>query len=60
MTDLEHPNDEMYFEYLESLRDSGKTNMWGAVPFLAMEFEISEEEAGEILVRWIKSFERGA
>jgi len=59
MTDLDHPNNEMYFEYLESLRDSGKVNMWGAGPLLAQEFEIDEKLANEILVKWIKSFGEG-
>jgi hypothetical protein len=43
-------------KYLEELRDSGVTNMWGASPYLAQRFDISEKEAGEILVEWIKSF----
>ena len=43
-------------EYLEQLRDSGVTNMWGASPYLAKRFKIDEKEAGEILIEWIKSF----
>lgn len=44
--------------YLEELRDSGVTNMWGAAPYLAARFGIEEKEAGEILVEWIKSFRK--
>jgi hypothetical protein len=43
-------------EYLIELRDSGVTNMWGASPYLAQRFDISEDEAGRILAEWIKSF----
>jgi hypothetical protein len=49
--------DKAAFAYLVRLRDSGVTNMWGASPYLAADFGISEKEAGEILVRWIKSFD---
>lgn len=46
---------EEYFLFLEDLRDSGDTNMWGAAPYLQDKFpELSLEEAGDILVAWIK------
>ena len=43
---------EMY-DYLEELRQSGVTNMFGAVPYLTKEFPISEREAREILSDWM-------
>jgi len=46
-----------YFDYLVELRDSGVTNMWGAGPYLEDQFDLTKEEAKEVLVRWIKSFE---
>lgn len=46
---------EKYFSYLEELRKSGATNMWGATSYLQEEFpELSAKEAGNILVTWIK------
>ena len=51
---------EEHNQYLLELRDSGVTNMWGAAPYLAARFDISEDEAGDILVEWIKSFRKGA
>ena len=47
-----------YFDYLVELRDSGETNMWGAVPYLEMQFGISRSEARKILVAWIDSFSK--
>jgi hypothetical protein len=47
-----------YFEYLVRLRDSGETNMWGAAPYLQAEFGVSRQEAKDILVAWIESFNK--
>lgn len=51
---------EKYFRYLERLRDSGKVNMFGAVPYLQKEFPelgFDGNRAQEILVAWMDSFE---
>lgn len=50
------PADQVYFDYLADLRDSGAVNMWGASPYLAKKFRIGAKEAGEIFVRWVDSF----
>lgn len=42
-----------YFEYLDNLRDSGKTNMFGAAPYLVEDFGITMWEARKILVAWM-------
>ena len=47
-----------YFEYLVALRDSGVTNMWGAAPYLQEYFVLGPKEARDILVQWIKSFDK--
>lgn len=50
---------EKYFEYLEQLRQSGETNMFGAVPYLQREFpELSRDpkRAGKILKDWMSTF----
>ena len=48
---------EEYFDYLVELRDSGVTNMWGAGPYLEDEFNLTKQEAKDVLLAWIKSFE---
>jgi len=47
-----------YHSYLNALRDSGVTNMFGAGPYLERDFGISRREAMDILLEWMKSFER--
>jgi len=45
-----------YFDYLDALRDSGKTNMFGACPYLQREFEMTRKEASTVLQAWMKQF----
>jgi hypothetical protein len=49
---------EEAFEFLEELRESGVTNMYGAAPYLAAEFFISNSEAREILGKWMESYRK--
>lgn len=42
--------------YLEKLRRSGITNMFGATPYLENEFRISEAKARKILLDWMKNY----
>ncbi|MCK5616529.1 hypothetical protein KAR91_82465 [Candidatus Pacearchaeota archaeon] len=49
-------NDE-HKKYLNDLRDSGATNMFGAAPFLANAFGLEISDAREILSEWMKSFQ---
>lgn len=47
-----------YYDFLEDLRKSGITNMWGATPYLEEAYdELSEKEAGHILCEWIDNYE---
>jgi hypothetical protein len=48
------------FRYLDSLRKSGRINMFGAAPYLAEAFCLSKNEAREVLRQWMESFNRGA
>ena len=41
-------------EYLDRLRESGVTNMFGASPYIVKEFDISRKEASELLIKWMK------
>ncbi len=45
-----------HLEYLDDLRESGITNMWGAAPFVQATFELSRKEAGQIHSYWMKTF----
>lgn len=50
-----------YWIYLEELRRSGETNMFGAVPYLTAEFEdegMTRAEAKKILIDWMEHYNR--
>jgi hypothetical protein len=43
--------------YLDGLRESGATNMFGARPYILEEFEdLDEDQASELLSYWMKTF----
>lgn len=48
--------DNKYWIYLEELRKSGATNMYGAVPYLQEAFDLEYEEAKRILVDWMQNY----
>ena len=48
--------DSKYWIYLENLRRSGETNMYGATPYLEAEFVLSKNEARLILADWMKNY----
>jgi hypothetical protein len=46
-----------HLDYLDDLRESGATNMFGARPYLMEDFpELTKAEAGEILSYWMRTF----
>lgn len=46
-----------YFQFLDELRESGKTNMFGAAPYLQARFpELDDDRAYEILAEWMRRF----
>ena len=47
------------YTYLDELRDSGKTNMFGAGPYVESHFGISKNEAKEFVSGWMCSVEDG-
>lgn len=47
-----------YWLFLEELRLSGITNMFGATPFLEARFKLSKEEARKILADWMKNYNK--
>jgi len=49
-------DDEEYFSYLDELRTSGVTNMFGAGAYLEREFGIDSREAKRVLLKWMETF----
>ena len=48
---------EEHLLYLDKLRQSGVTNMFGAVPYILLEFpDLSEQQAKQVLLYWMKTF----
>ena len=48
---------EEMFEFLDDLRDSGITNMFGAGPYLREEFpHLDRDTARDVVVLWMKTF----
>ena len=43
------------FYFLENLRDSGVTNMFGATPYIQEEFSLDKKTAKDLLITWIKT-----
>jgi hypothetical protein len=56
---LDRPEEvqQEHLTYLDSVRESGVINMWGAGMPLADEFGLSRPEAGIVLMYWMKSFD---
>lgn len=48
---------EEYFEYLDDLRESAVTNMFGACPYLRKEFGMDQKTAEDILSKWMETFD---
>ncbi len=49
--------DNEMLEFLDELRESGVTNMFGTRPYLMREFDLlTEKEASTVLGYWMKSF----
>jgi len=48
---------EKYYSFLDGLRETGATNMFGARPYLVEEFpELTKQDASTILSGWMKTF----
>jgi hypothetical protein len=48
-----------YFAFLEHLRESGATNMFGAGKYLQEEFGLDRNEAKLVLLSWIENHTKG-
>ena len=59
MTETQRPEcvKDEHLEYLDELRESGATNMFGARPYLMNEFwDLTKQEAAAILTYWMGTF----
>ncbi len=45
------------FEYLDTLRESGVTNMFGAGQYLEQAFDIDRREAKTVLLEWMNQYQ---
>ena len=50
------PTQEKVNKFLDSLRDSGKTNMVGATPYIQKQFNITKYDAQRFLIKWMETF----
>ena len=55
MTRPDYVTDE-HLDYLDELRESGVTNMYGARPYLIREFSEDRKVSALILTYWMESF----
>jgi len=51
-------NKKDVFEYLDDLRKSGVTNMYGAGEYIESEFDVDTHEARELLKEWMQTFSK--
>ena len=55
MTNVIEEIREECYEYLDTLRDSGVTNMFGAAPYLMNEFGMNKYQARDALLDWMEN-----
>ena len=55
-THSELPTQDQVNSFLDWLRMTGKTNMFGAGPYIQENFGITKYDANRFLVKWMESF----
>ena len=55
MNEFTHTEEEV-FVFLDKLRKSGVTNMYGASPYIREEFACTRYEANRLLTKWMETF----
>tara|TARA_R110000744_G_scaffold30329_2_gene71836 strand:- start:471 stop:647 length:177 start_codon:yes stop_codon:yes gene_type:complete len=58
MTNYTEQEVQEFKRFLNDLRESGTTNMFGASQNLVYEFGLDKKEAREVLSHWMKTFKR--
>lgn len=56
---MDFTNEELaeFYAYLDELRESGETNMYGARPYLTEKFDLGRRDAAVVLTGWMKTFD---
>ncbi len=53
---LENLDLDVIYNFLDRLRESGRTNMFGAAPYVQNAFGLSQKEARQAVSSWMKTF----
>ena len=53
---ITEPTQEEVNKFLDTLRESGETNMFGAGPYIQENFKITKYDANRFLVKWMENF----
>ena len=53
---MTHADLTSYFSYLDALRISGVTNMFGAAPYVSEAFDVDAKVARKALTLWMETF----
>ena len=56
MFDVMEEDREEMFEFLDDLRESGETNMFGAGPYVQEAFGLSRSDARKVVMEWMGTF----
>jgi hypothetical protein len=55
--DMDDHDKEDVFYYLDFVRKSGVTNMYGAGAYIEDEFDVDSRTASKLLAEWMETFE---
>ena len=50
------PTQSQVNNFLNALRSSGVTNMFGATPYIQKKFNVTKYDAQRFLIKWMESF----
>lgn len=48
---------DTYLEFLDDLRESGETNMFGGGEYVSKRFGLSKKDGAAVLMHWMATFE---
>lgn len=60
LTDYEEGEIATFFQFLDDLRETGATNMFGAAPYVEERFEVPRRLARLIVTGWMQTFGDGS
>ena len=55
-TEVMNQEKQAVFEFLDDLRESGATNMFGAAPYVQEEFGFDKRLARSFVIEWMETF----